>query len=59
MKTITDIGELDPRPTDQSLVLEAANDNPGGATSAAISFDKLVCLMARAYVSTLQAEEVK
>lgn len=59
MNTTTEIVKHNPCIADERLVLEAANGNPGGATSAAISIEKLVCLMARAYMTTLQAEEVK
>ncbi|MDO5644039.1 MAG: hypothetical protein Q4G26_16815 [Paracoccus sp. (in: a-proteobacteria)] len=40
--------------SNETITLEAANDNPGGATSATISMASLVKVMARAYVAQNQ-----
>lgn len=59
MNTTINDAERNSCAADDHLVIEAANDNPGGPTAATISLDKLVCLMARSYVTTLKAEDVK
>lgn len=43
--------------TQASMVLEAANDNPGGSTTVEIALTDMVRLMAKAYVATLNETE--
>ena len=43
--------------TEASMVLKAANDNPGGSTTVEIALTDMVRLMAKAYVANLSQKE--